>query len=168
MDSTTRRTILFGIGALAGVGVLGVGALAFLLPRVPLSGAYFSVDGVAIRGTDVVAYFTDNAPVQGSAQHAYDWSGVTWHFSNAQNRDAFVEDPEAFAPQYGGYCAWAVAAKSELYSTQPRNWSVVDGKLYLNFNDGVQDTWNADVPGFIKTGDENWPALRTELAQDPL
>ena len=165
MDQATRRKVLIGIGALAGVGVLGVGASALLLPRVPLTGTYFSVDGVAVRGTDVVAYFTESAPVPGSSDHAYDWSGVTWHFASAENRDAFAANPEAYAPQYGGYCAWAVAAKSELYSTQPRNWSVVDGKLYLNFNDGVQDTWNGDIPGFISTGDQNWPGLRDQLAE---
>lgn len=167
MDQATRRKVLIGIGALAGVGVLGVGTSALLLPRVPLTGTYFSVDGVAVRGTDVVAYFTEGAPVQGSATYAYDWSGVTWHFASAQNRDAFAAQPEAYAPQYGGYCAWAIAAKSELYSTQPRNWSVVDGRLYLNFNDSVQDTWNANIPGFIETGDKNWPALRTTLAEQP-
>ncbi|MFC6585317.1 YHS domain-containing (seleno)protein [Sulfitobacter aestuariivivens] len=119
---------------------------------------------MALRGADVVAYFTDGAAVIGMPEYAHRWSGVTWHFATAENRDAFAADPIAYAPQYGGYCAWAVAAKKEIFSTRPENWSVRDGKLYLNFNDQVQQTWEEDPEGYIATGDAVWPEVRAKLS----
>ena len=91
------------------------------------------------------------------------WSGVEWHFATSSNRDAFEADPLAYAPQYGGYCAWAVAEKGVLYSTQPKNWTVVQGKLYLNYDDGVQETWITDRAGFIERGDKRWPEVKMQL-----
>jgi len=163
--STLTRRALFAGGAVGALALAGLGAARVLYDSPVEGGDFFAIDGVAIRGTDPVAYFTDGKPLAGSPDLALDWSGVTWHFASAENRDAFEADPLAYAPQYGGYCAWAVAAKSELYSTQPANWAIVDGKLYLNFNDGVQERWNTDIPGFIATGDENWPGLQEGLAQ---
>ncbi|MGR3503833.1 YHS domain-containing (seleno)protein [Pseudaestuariivita sp.] len=157
----TRRSLFVGLGA-----VLAAGAgTTFYLTRHPEGGdtAFYSVDGIAIRGTDAVAYFTEGRPVAGDAAYSHDWSGSTWHFASAENRDAFAADPTAYAPQYGGYCAWAVAAKGQLFSTQPSNWAVVDGKLYLNFNDRVQETWNTDVPGFIEEGDRRWPDVQQRI-----
>lgn len=118
----------------------------------------YATDGIAVDGSDVVAYFTQGAPVQGSPEFSYDWKGVTWHFANVANRDAFAADPAAFAPQYGGYCAWAV---SEGYtaSTVPEAWRIVDGKLYLNFSRGIQGRWERDIPTRIKAADSNWPAV---------
>jgi YHS domain-containing protein len=114
---------------------------------------------VALGGTDPVGYFTEGRPVAGQAAHSFDWNGATWHFASAENRDAFAADPARYAPQYGGFCAWAVAEKGKLYSTQPDNWAIVEGKLYLNFNDDIQGKWQADVPGFIARGDERWPEV---------
>lgn len=121
--------------------------------------AYYAEDGVAIRGTDPVAYFVDGAPIAGDSAYALKWNGATWHFASAENRDLFEADPEAYAPQYGGYCAWAVAEKGQLFSTQPENWAIVDGKLYLNYNDSIQDKWDADRAGFIEMGDQSWPKI---------
>ncbi len=150
----------------AGVGVVGAVAYAaagYLLPEVARGGAFFAQEGVAIRGADPVAYFTQRAPVIGSPEFSHTWSGVTWHFANEAHLAAFAADPEKYAPQFGGYCAWAVAAKGELYSTQPENWSIVDDKLYLNFNDRVQEVWDEDRPGFISEGQRRWPDLRDTL-----
>jgi YHS domain-containing protein len=156
---TTRRTFL-----LAGAGtVLTAGAAsAFIFGRGLEDGVIYTEDGIAIRGTDPVAYFTEGRPVPGSAAHSHDWSGATWHFSSAENRDRFAADPEAYAPAYGGYCAWAVAAKGSLATTQPENWAIVDGRLFLNFNDAVQAMWNEDIPGFIAEGDRRWPEVAAE------
>ncbi|MEM9537863.1 MAG: YHS domain-containing (seleno)protein [Cyanobacteria bacterium P01_E01_bin.45] len=109
-------------------------------------------------GTDPVAYFTDNAPVPGSSDYTYEWGGATWQFSSEENRDLFASDPEAYAPQYGGHCAWAVA---QGYSapTVPDAWSIVDGKLYLNFDSSVQSRWERDIPGNIANADSNWPEV---------
>jgi len=80
-----------------------------LVPSVLPAQAVYTEDGLAIRGHDPVAYFTEGRPVRGSAEHVAEWNGATWQFASAQNRDAFLADPEAYAPQFGGFCAWAVA-----------------------------------------------------------
>lgn len=113
---------------------------------------------LALDGYDAVAYFKTGKPVKGSAEHALAWNGATWHFSTAENKAAFQARPEAYAPQYGGYCAWAV---SEGYTAKgdPGIWRIVDGKLYLNYNASVQKGWEKDMPGRIAKGDKNWPAV---------
>lgn len=118
----------------------------------------YSEDGVALGGTDPVAYFTEGKPVQGSPAHSYDHDGATWHFASAETRDAFAADPERYAPKYGGYCAWAVS-QGYTAKTDPDAWRIVDGKLYLNYNKAVQQRWEGDIPGNIAKGDANWPGL---------
>lgn len=117
---------------------------------------------VAIEGYDPVAYFTDGKPVEGSDDFTVDHNGATWHFASAANRDAFAADPEAYAPQYGGYCAWAV---SQGYTApiDPAAWKIVDGKLYLNYSQGVQNRWASDIPGNIAKADGNWPGIKEKL-----
>lgn len=119
---------------------------------------YQSLFGTAIDGTDPVAYFTMGKPVKGSSDFAHDWNGATFHFATAENRDAFAANPEKYAPQYGGYCAWAVS-QGYTASTDPEAWTIVDGKLYLNYNKSVQSTWEQDIPGNIAAGDGNWPKV---------
>jgi YHS domain-containing protein len=115
----------------------------------------------AIEGYDPVAYFEQGQPVEGG-DYEYAWMDATWYFASAENRDKFAAEPEKYAPQYGGYCAWAV---SQGYTAKidPQAWSIVDGKLYLNYSKGVQSQWQQDVPGNIAKGDANWPAIRTDL-----
>lgn len=152
----TRRQMLF-----AALGVAALGGSVLAADDAAAQG-FYADRGVAIRGTDPVAYFTEGRPVQGSRAHALDWMGVRWHFASAANRDAFAADPAAYAPQFGGYCAWAV---SENYtaSIDPAAWRIVDGKLYLNYSRGVQRQWERDIPGRIARGAANWPALRAKL-----
>ncbi len=119
----------------------------------------YAEDGVAISGADPVAYFTDEAYVPGSADYTYEWQGTTWQFVSSENRDLFAANPEQYAPEYGGFCAWAVAAKKTLVPTDPNAWSVVDDKLYLNANQKVQSNWIKDIPGFIAQANSNWPSL---------
>jgi len=114
--------------------------------------------GFAIRGYDAVAYYQQSAPVKGSPQFNYQWRGATWLFASAENRDRFQADPEHYAPQYGGYCAYAVS-KGRTASIDPEAWKIVDGKLYLNYSKGVQKKWEQDVPGNIVKADKNWPDL---------
>ncbi|MEL6477374.1 MAG: YHS domain-containing (seleno)protein [Pseudomonadota bacterium] len=114
--------------------------------------------GTAIDGTDPVAYFKEGRPVEGSSDFTHEWNGATWRFASAENRDLFAADPVAYAPQYGGYCAWAVA-KGSTASTDPDNWAIVDGKLYLNYNDAVQAKWDKDRPGNIAKANDNWPEV---------
>lgn len=114
--------------------------------------------GLAIRGYDAVAYYQQSAPVKGSSQFSYQWRGATWLFANAENRDRFQAEPDRYAPQYGGYCAYAVS-KGRTASIDPEAWKIVDGKLYLNYSKGVQRKWEQDVPGNIVKADKNWPDL---------
>lgn len=113
---------------------------------------------LAVGGYDAVAYFEDGAPVKGVKEFAYQYEDATWLFSSADNLEQFKEDPDAYAPQYGGYCAWAVA-QGYTAPGNPKNWSVRGGKLYLNYDSGVQAKWLKDPDGFIKTADANWPAV---------
>ena len=118
----------------------------------------YAEDGIAIDGTDPVAHFTDSAPVKGSSDFSHTYNGATWHFASAANRDTFAADPARYAPQYGGYCAYAV---SEGYtaSTTPKAWKIVDGKLYLNYSKRVQRRWEKDIPTRITNANANWPKV---------
>ncbi|WP_282607461.1 YHS domain-containing (seleno)protein [Pelagibius sp. Alg239-R121] len=113
---------------------------------------------LAVSGYDPVAYFNEGKPVEGSSDHEFEWNGVTWRFASSANQEIFMQDPEAFAPQYGGYCAWAVS-QGYTASTDPTAWRIVDGKLYLNYSHSVQRRWETDVAGNIVKGDSNWPKV---------
>ena len=118
--------------------------------------------GVAIEGTDPVAYFAEGKPIEGSSEFEHEWMGATWRFVSAAHRDQFAADPEKYAPQYGGYCAWAVA-QGYTAKIDPAAWKIVDGKLYLNYSPGVQSQWQSDVPGNIAQADANWPPIKADL-----
>ena len=112
----------------------------------------------AIRSHDPVAYFDRKGPVKGTKQFSHAWRGATWYFASAENRDIFAAAPERYAPQYGGYCAYAVAS-GYTADIDPNAWSIVDDKLYLNYSLSVRERWNKDIPGHIRRGDANWPAV---------
>lgn len=114
--------------------------------------------GVAIKGYDAVTYFTEGRPVKGSSEFQYEWLGAKWHFASAANRDAFAKNSIKYAPQFGGYCAWAVS-QGYTAGIDPEAWKIVEGKLYLNYSKSVQKMWEQDVPGNIRKGNENWPKL---------
>ncbi len=150
MIATRRRFLTFAL-ALPAIA-------ASVRPAQAETQGIYANDGIAIDGTDAVAYFRESRPVAGNPLIAYEWNGAVWHFASEENRAAFVADPEAFAPQYGGYCAYAV---SEGYtaSTVPEAWRIVDGKLYLNFSRRIQRRWERDIPGRIVAGNANWPGV---------
>lgn len=114
--------------------------------------------GVAIDGWDPVAYFTDGRPVEGGKDYVHIWNGATWRFASAAHRDLFAQAPEKYAPQYGGYCAWAVS-QGYTAGIDPQAWKIEDGRLFLNYSLEVQKKWTADIPGNIDKGDANWPKL---------
>ncbi|MEG3877479.1 YHS domain-containing (seleno)protein [Microcoleus sp. herbarium7] len=124
----------------------------------PLPQVFYSEGGIAIRGTDPVAYFTEGKPVKGNPEFAHKWGNATWQFASAENRDLFAKNPEKYAPQYGGFCAWAVS-QGYTAATDPDAWKIANGKLYLNYNSAVQWGWEKDVSGNVVKGDKNWPAL---------
>ncbi|MBX3653007.1 MAG: YHS domain-containing protein [Ramlibacter sp.] len=113
---------------------------------------------VAVSGHDPVAYFTDGKPVKGDAQFETTYKGAKWRFASAAHRDLFLAEPDKYAPQYGGYCAWAVA-EGGTASGDPRYWKIVDGKLYLNYDADVQKKWEKDIPGNIGKANRNWPSV---------
>lgn len=117
---------------------------------------YFS--NVAVSGYDSVAYFTLQKPVKGDAKFTTMYNGAEWRFVSAEHRDKFVADPTHYAPQYGGYCAWAVAQGSTA-SADPQRWKIVNDKLYLNYDADVQKKWELSVPEFIQQADKNWPKV---------
>ena len=135
-----------------------VAAVLVSSPALAQKPPVFSDRAGAIRGHDPVAYFDQKGPVKGSKQFSHSWNGATWYFSSAENRDRFAAAPEKFAPQYGGYCAYAVASNYTA-DIDPRAWSIVEGKLYLNYSLSVRERWNKDIPGHIRRGDANWPAV---------
>jgi len=114
--------------------------------------------GTAIKGYDTVAYFKEGRPIKGKDEFRHDWMGAKWYFASAANRDEFAKSPEKYAPQFGGYCAWAVG-HGYTASVDPEAWKIVDGKLYINYSKDVQKMWEQDIPGWIKKGNENWPRL---------
>jgi len=118
----------------------------------------FSPDNVAINGYDPVGYFADGQPVKGNKDYSVVWRGTTWHFASEANRDQFEMNTAAYAPQYGGYCAWAVS-NNYTASTDPDAWSIVNDRLYLNYSKSVRETWSRDISGNIRNGDANWPAV---------
>jgi YHS domain-containing protein len=141
---------------------IAAGALAALalsaLPLLAVEPVNKDRAGLAIRGYDPVAYFTDGKPTPGVAAHSFEWRGATWRFASAEHRESFAADPERYAPQYGGYCAKAVS-ENNTAAIDPAAWKIVDGKLYLNYSLKVQELWEEDIPSRIARADENWPGL---------
>ncbi|MEM6639718.1 MAG: YHS domain-containing (seleno)protein [Pseudomonadota bacterium] len=115
----------------------------------------------ALKGYDAVSYFTAGKPQKGKKSISHEWNGATWLFTSEENRDLFAGDPERYAPQYGGYCAWAVS-QGYTASGDPKVWKIVDDKLYVNYNKKVGKTWSEDPQGFIKLANENWPKVLSE------
>lgn len=143
---------------LAAAAFLGVSLLS--VPAFAASPEVYTglLSDLAVGGYDPVAYFDAGAPAKGSKEFSFDYNGATWRFASAENLEKFKASPSAYAPQYGGYCAWAV---SQNYTApgNPENWAVRGGKLYLNYNDKVQSDWLKDPDGFIAKADANWPAV---------
>ncbi|HVK79049.1 MAG TPA: YHS domain-containing (seleno)protein [Verrucomicrobiae bacterium] len=113
---------------------------------------------LAVGGYDPVAYFTDGRPVRGTTGHRTTHQGYEYRFTSAEHLAAFRANPSRYLPQYGGYCAWAVA-NGYTAAGNPNNWRIVDGRLYLNYNDEIQTRWERDIPGFIRSANTNWPSV---------
>jgi YHS domain-containing protein len=139
--------------------VLGLILAAAITPVWAANSSIYTgkVDGVALGGYDATSYFS-GAPVEGDAAVTQDWQGVTWRFASAANRDLFVANPEKYAPQYGGFCAYA-AAKGSLAPGDPLAWTLHKDKLYINLSPAIRDTWSKDIEGYVAKGDANWPGL---------
>lgn len=154
-------------GSARGWRVALVAALAMLAWNASASAGssintgYFG--GVAIEGYDTVAYFTDGQATKGSEAFAYDWLGVTWLFANAEHRDLFAAQPVDYAPQYGGHCALGAAFGESTANIDPEAWSIVDGKLYLQYSKGGREEWERDRANMIAAADQKWPEVKARL-----
>ena len=151
----------------AGVILLGASLAAGVVSLTAGGGQSVNRDrhGVAIDGYDPVAYFVDGKPVRGLPEFEHSWNGARYRFATAANRDRFATSPESCVPQYGGFCAWAVS-RGYTADIDPAAWSIVDGKLYLNYSIRVQRAWEGDAAGNIRKADANWPALREKLEKE--
>lgn len=121
----------------------------------------FTINGKAIRGYDVVSFFTASTPVKGEEQFSYVWKNSTWLFSSLENQELFKSNPEKYAPQYGGYCAYGMSGGYKA-PTVIETWKIVDQKLYFNYSLKVQEMWSKDIPGYIQKADSNWQKVRNQ------
>jgi len=121
--------------------------------------------GLAVHGYDVVAYHTEGKPVRGVAEFATVHKEATYRFASKSNLDTFKANPTKYEPAYGGYCAYGVSVGAK-FDGDPNFWKVVDGKLYLNLDSGIQQTWLKDVPGAIKKAEANWPGIKDKLPSE--
>jgi len=137
-------------------------AATFALPRMAAAGeTNVGSDGLGIQGYDPVAYFTENRAVVGSPDFTAEHGGATYRFSSAAHRAAFMGDPEKYAPQYGGFCAYAVA-QGATAPIDPQAFTVLEGKLYLNYSDHVRAQWRNEASAFISKADAIWPDLSSQ------
>jgi hypothetical protein len=113
-------------------------------------------DGVAIHGYDVVAYFLEGRAVRGTSEFEHEWQDAKWHFASATNKDLFVANSERYAPQYGGFCATCLALDGELADANPKAWTIVDGKLYLNYSMHQRTQWRIRSDLYVRYGDDGW------------
>ncbi|MEO1048305.1 MAG: YHS domain-containing (seleno)protein [Pseudomonadota bacterium] len=146
------RTLMLAAAAFAA-------PLAISAPAHADGGVFVGVEGenIAVSGYDTVSYFQgDGVPVKGDARFAVKYNGAVWHFANQANADAFKANPNAYAPRYGGHCAWALGANGALAPGDPKLYKIVDGKLYLNFNKNVQNRWLKNISGFISKANVAW------------
>jgi YHS domain-containing protein len=125
------------------------------------AGEFYEKDGVAIKGYDPVAYFIENKPVKGLPEYKAEHKGSIFHFASKVNLAAFQADPAKYAPQYHGFCAFGTA-RGYKAATDPAAFTIVDGKLYLNYNEEVRRQWKTDIPGFVAKADKNWPVVSTQ------
>jgi hypothetical protein len=140
---------------------LAVAVLALAAAPPALAGEDVNTDktGQALGGYDVVSYFESGGPVRGDFRITAEHNGATYQFANEQNKARFLAHPAKYLPQYGGYCAFGVAADKKFHG-DPLVWKVVDGKLYLNLHPEVQKLWSQDIPGQVKKAETNWPPIK--------
>jgi YHS domain-containing protein len=149
--------------ALAVAGALAAGAA---VPSAIAAGldVNATITGLALRGFDPVAYFTDGKPVLGDYAVTSEYDGATYRFASADHKALFDKDPAKYVPQYGGFCAFGTAQGFKV-DGDPMVWKIVDNKLYLNLAPPVAARWNQDIPGYIKTANTNWQKIKDKAPE---
>jgi len=143
-----KRLMLVAIAIFSLVSVVSAQKSAINAPK-----------GTAVDGYDVVDFFSQGKPVKGSGAYTYQWGGANWLFESKANMELFAKSPEKFAPQYGGYCAYG-ASQGHKAPVEADTWSIVDGKLYFNYNKSVKEKWVKDQPAYIIEANKNWPLIK--------
>lgn len=141
-----------------------ISSLLFYACQIPDSGTKFisrTTNGLAIAGYDTVAYHTIDAAAKGKPEYEYVWGGAKWLFSNAENRDRFAAAPEAYAPEYGGFCSWSIS-ENNLMEADPNAWKLIDGKLYLIQSETVKKNWEKNQANLIEKGNKNWLTINKD------
>ena len=131
-----------------------------VLPGLSIVGA-----PLALHGYDAVAYFTEGQPVRGSDSLVHVHEGAAYRFSSEANLSAFEADPDRYAPQYGGFCAFGVSVGKK-FDGDPHLWKIEDDRLYLNLNEEIYETFLEDIDGNISKADSNWPDIEHVAASD--
>jgi YHS domain-containing protein len=147
-----KKIVLFLILSAAGIA-------ASCSNAEPLKAVNTTEENVAVKGFDTVAYFTAQQAVEGNPRFSFIWNGAKWYFSSPENMEKFKAAPENYAPQFGGYCAFAVS-KGYTADGDPQAWKVVGGKLYLNYNQKVKEMWEAEQPKRIADAEKNWEEFK--------
>lgn len=129
------------------------------LPAAAMDPIYTNgTSNVALNGYDTVSYFLESKPLKGLKEYNTVYNGATWHFASKENLHTFILDPERYAPQFGGYCAYAVS-RNTTASVKPHIYNIHDGKLYLNYSQGVQKRWLKNLKKGIQKANKNWPKV---------
>ena len=123
-----------------------------------------TITGLALRGYDPVAYFTDGKPIPGDYRITARYNEATYRFASQEHKILFETNPVKYLPQYGGFCAFG-AAKGVKVDGDPAVWKIVDDKLYLNLAPPVYDRWSEDIPGNVKSANDNWPSLKDKAPE---
>lgn len=147
----TRRIF---IGFAIAVPVIGT----MVRPALASTPEVFNTGGVAIHGYDPVGYFTQGKPLDGADEFRLRWMGAIWRFASAENMAAFEANPKAYAPRFGGYCAYAMS-KGAIATSVPEAWTIHDGRLYLNFSTAVRGIWRTDIAGNVAAAEQVWPQI---------
>lgn len=134
------------------ISILSLSAICFAQKK--SEPIYMTKEG-AIGGYDPVSYFIESQPIKGEGSITYNWKNAVWHFSSEKNRKLFAENPEKYAPQYGGWCAYGWA-KGYPAKTDPQAWRVVANKLYLNYNQNVQKDWDKKQDQYIQEANTHY------------
>lgn len=121
--------------------------------------------GLAMRGYDPVSYFTNGAPARGNWKITAQHNDATYRFASEENKAKFMKNPAAYAPAYGGYCAFGTAMGYK-FDGDPNVWKIVDKKLYLNLNKDIQVKWEGDRANYINTANVKWTSIKDKAPQD--
>jgi len=158
MKRSATIAVLLTRLSLTGLLLAGLLLACSLQEESSAQSAVFATERGAIDGADPVAFFSEGTAVRGSPELWLDWNGARWHFDSERNRELFRSDPERYAPQFGGYCAYGVASGYAVKS-EPEAWSLLDGKLYLNYDLETRAEWSQDRSALIAQAKKNWPGV---------